>query len=118
MIDGTHLTNGESSCYSHLLMTSHLGGARQDNRIVPYEGCPISRFTCAQRDIVYSLLEAFNEYLPDGPRAHRMSLLRKWEDQTYFGWIGNFGPQDPYYFRIHSPVTFCEVRRGRFSKCR
>ena len=37
-----------------------------------------------------------------------MALLKSYEDQTYFSWIGNFGLGDPYYFRVHSPVTFIE----------
>jgi hypothetical protein len=86
----------------------HLGGAHQDNRVVPYEGCPISAFTPEQKQEVYAILQAFNVYLPAEPLKHRMDLLRKYENQTYFAWIGKFGLGDPYYFRIHSPVTFSE----------
>ncbi|KAL7420653.1 hypothetical protein Q5752_004604 [Cryptotrichosporon argae] len=86
----------------------HLGGAHQDNRVVPFEGCPISAFTPAQRDEVYAILKAFNIYLPAGPLEHRLARLKAYEDETYFAWIGKFGLGDPYYFRIHSPVTFCE----------
>ncbi|BGP28728.1 hypothetical protein JCM10296v2_000464 [Rhodotorula toruloides] len=64
----------------------HLGGAHQDNRVVPYEGCPISLCTPEQRDEIYAILR----------------------DQTYFAWIGKFDLGSPYYFRIHSPATFCE----------
>jgi hypothetical protein len=52
----------------------------------------------------------FNLYLPEAPLEHRMRRLRSFEDQTYFAWIGNFDLGSPYYFRIHSPATFCEVR--------
>lgn len=86
----------------------HLGGAHQDNRIVPYEGCPISKFTDSQKEEVYAIIRAFNTYLPTGPLEARMKLIRANEDKTYFAWIGKFGLGDPYYFRIHSPVTFCE----------
>lgn len=88
----------------------HLGGARQDNRIVPYEGCPISAFTTDQKEEVYALIREFNIYLPDGPLEHRMRLIRSFEDHTYFCWIGKYGLSDPYYYRIHSPVSFVEVR--------
>ncbi|UZJ55560.1 hypothetical protein CBS101457_004880 [Exobasidium rhododendri] len=86
----------------------HIGGARQDNRIVPYEGCLVSSMTPEQREQIYAILHAFNVYLPDGPLTHRMKLLRQYEDQTYFAWIGKSGLSDPYYYRIQSPVTFCE----------
>lgn len=65
--------------------------------------------TPAQRDEVYALVRAFNVYLPEGPLAHRMARIRGFEDETYFAWIGKFGLGDPYYFRISSPATFCEV---------
>ncbi|OXG29198.1 hypothetical protein C349_00832 [Cryptococcus neoformans var. grubii Br795] len=86
----------------------HLGGAHQDNRIVPFEGCPISAFTPEQREEIYAIIQAFNIYLPEGPMKYKMQRIRKFEDQTYFAWIGKFGLGDPYYFRIHSPATFCE----------
>lgn len=31
------------------------------------------------------------------------------EGSTYFAWIGKHGLGDPYYYRISSPMTFCEV---------
>ncbi|KIR30669.1 hypothetical protein I307_04560 [Cryptococcus deuterogattii 99/473] len=86
----------------------HLGGAHQDNRVVPFEGCPISAFSPEQREEVYALIQTFNIYLPEGPMKYKMQRIRKFEDQTYFAWIGKFGLGDPYYFRIHSPATFCE----------
>ncbi|BEI90291.1 uncharacterized protein CcaverHIS019_0303610 [Cutaneotrichosporon cavernicola] len=86
----------------------HLAGARQDNRIVPYDGLPISSMTPNQREEIYALIQAFNIYLPAGPLQAKMRRVRSFEDQTYFAWIGKYGLGDPYYFRIHSPVVFCE----------
>ncbi|KAH8088611.1 hypothetical protein HD553DRAFT_181223 [Filobasidium floriforme] len=86
----------------------HLGGARQDNRIVPFEGLPISQMTEPQREQVWSILRAFNCYLPAKPLEARMNRLRSVQEETYFAWIGGYGLGDPYYFRIHSPMTFCE----------
>ncbi|OXH32643.1 hypothetical protein J008_03236 [Cryptococcus neoformans] len=86
----------------------HLGGARQDNRIVPFEGVPISKLSPLQREEVYAIVQAFNTYLPPKVLKAKMDRVRKFEDQTYFAWIGKYGLSDPYYFRIHSPVTFCE----------
>jgi hypothetical protein len=86
----------------------HLGGAHQDNRVVPYEGLPISLMTPAQREQVYAIIQAFNIYLPAGPLDAKMRRVRAFENQTYFAWIGKYGLGDPYYFRIHSPVVFVE----------
>lgn len=94
---------------SNFLFGRHLGGARQDNRIVPFEGVPISKLSPLQREEVYAIVQAFNTYLPEKVLKAKMDRVRKFEDQTYFAWIGKYGLSDPYYFRIHSPVTFCEV---------
>jgi hypothetical protein len=40
---------------------------------------------------------------------HRLALFKKHLDETYFSWIGEFGDEDPYYYRIHSPVAFMEL---------
>ncbi|KAM3079454.1 hypothetical protein ACMFMG_005885 [Clarireedia jacksonii] len=87
----------------------HLGGARQDNRIVPYEGCPVSEFPEDKKQSIIKLFEAFNEYYPDSVLKHRVELFKKHMDDTYFAWIGEYGDEDPYYFRIHSPVAFMEL---------
>ncbi|KAJ6551637.1 hypothetical protein B0H19DRAFT_950548 [Mycena capillaripes] len=86
----------------------HLGGARQDNRVVPYEGCPVSLFTLEQKAAIMRIFTAFNVYLPAGPLAARLELIKAHLDETYFAWIGGFELNDPYYFRLHSPVAFCE----------
>ncbi|KAF8187973.1 hypothetical protein K438DRAFT_1972662 [Mycena galopus ATCC 62051] len=85
-----------------------LGGARQDNRIVPYEDCPVSLFTPDQTAAVMGILKAFNIYLPAGPLAARLKLIEAHLDETYFAWIGGYELSNPYYFRLHSPVAFCE----------
>ncbi|CAL3969538.1 hypothetical protein PZA11_005943 [Diplocarpon coronariae] len=87
----------------------HLGGARQDNRVVPYEGCPVSEFPADQRELVLKLFRAFNEYYPPAVLQHRLALFEKHLDETYFAWIGEFGDEDPFYYRIHSPVAFLEL---------
>lgn len=87
----------------------HLGGARQDNRIVPYEGCPVSEFSANQQEQIIKLFKSFNEYYPDSVLEHRVALFKKHLDETYFAWIGEFGDDDPYYYRIHSPVAFMEL---------
>lgn len=58
--------------------------------------------------MLYEILKAFNAYLPARALEAQMTRLKQYEDQMYFAWIGKFGDKDPYYYRIHSPVTFCE----------
>jgi hypothetical protein len=68
----------------------------------------VSLFNAPQKEDVVLLFTTFNEYYPDPVLAHRTKLFRSHIDETYFAWIGNCENDDPYYFRIHSPVAFME----------
>src|SRR3546814_3506429 len=39
----------------------------------------------------------------------RLRQVREHLDETWFDWIGGFGPDDPFYYRIQSPVAFFEL---------
>ncbi|MGE0544927.1 MAG: DUF3500 domain-containing protein [Dehalococcoidia bacterium] len=86
----------------------HLGGAFHDNRIIPYEGVRGSEMTPAQRARLIDLCSLFIEYLPPGALAARLVEIGRHINETYFCWIGPYGDEDPYYFRIQSPVIMCE----------
>jgi hypothetical protein len=86
----------------------HLGGAFQDNRIVPYEGVRASDLDPPQRDRLMTLAAAFLDYLPAGPLAARLRHLEQHLDRTYWSWIGGCGDEDPFYYRIQSPVVMLE----------
>lgn len=86
----------------------HMGGAFQDNRIVPYEGVPVSEFSRPQRDRLMELIEHFIVYLPEGPRRMRLKQIESLIDDTWWSWIGGHGDDDPFYYRIQSPVTMIE----------
>ena len=86
----------------------HLGGAFQDNRIVPFEGVPATEFSTAQRDRLVELVEQFVIYLPDGPRRAKLEQVKSRLDQTWWSWIGGHGDDDPFYYRIQSPVVMVE----------
>ncbi len=77
--------------------------------LIIIEGCPVKLFPQAQQDMIAKLFLAFNEYYPAPVLKHRLALFEKHLDETYFAWIGEFGEDDPYYFRIHSPVAFMEL---------
>jgi hypothetical protein len=54
------------------------------------------------------LVELFLSYQPDGPRAARLTEVRRHLDQTWFCWIGGTRAPEPFYFRIQSPVIMIE----------
>lgn len=86
----------------------HLCGAYRDNREVPYEGILVSSFTDEQKKILYGIMEQYLLYLPYKSRAMKIDQIRRFESETYFCWIGGFGDNDPFYYRIQSPVILVE----------
>ncbi len=86
----------------------HLGGAFQDNRVVPYEGAPVAGFSKAQRRQLLDLVNAYLVPLPEGPRTARIEEVERHLDDTHFCWIGGTGEDDTFYYRIQSPVVMIE----------
>lgn len=72
------------------------------------EGCPVSLFDESQKEDIVRLFVAFNEYYPAPVLQHRKQVFISHIDEAYFAWIGNCENDEPYYFRIHSPVAFME----------
>ncbi|KAH8597490.1 hypothetical protein B0O99DRAFT_660484 [Bisporella sp. PMI_857] len=86
----------------------HLGGAFQDNRVIPYEGLRVLNLPQPQQDMVYQLIVLSLNYLPKGAFETRMAeIFLHWKD-TYFCWIGSFQDQDAFYYKVHSPVVMIE----------
>ena len=92
----------------HFADNLHLGGAYQDNRIVPYEGLPAADLSRTQRRDLMDLVEAYLVTLPDGPRAARIEEVERHLKDTHFCWIGGFEEESAFYYRIQSPVVFIE----------
>jgi hypothetical protein len=92
----------------HFADNLHLGGAFQDNRIVPYEGLPASELSALQRRNLLDLVAAYIAPLPSGPLAARLDDIERHLADTHFCWIGGFSETSPFYYRIQSPVVFIE----------
>ena len=86
----------------------HLGGAGQDNRVIPYEGVCAAELTPGQRAGLLALSDTFTRRLPDGPAHHRRRAIAARLEETYFAWIGAAEDEDPCHFRVHSPVVLAE----------
>lgn len=86
----------------------HLCGAYRDNRVVPYEGVPVAEFTPDQQDVVDKIITQYLLYLPDRARSLRLAQIKSFYHETYFSWIGGFGNDDAFYYRIQSPVVIIE----------
>jgi hypothetical protein len=86
----------------------HLCGAYRDNRVVPYEGIIVMEIPEPQRDIVLSILKSFLAYLPSKSLEAKIHQIHHHLKETYFCWIGGFGDEDAFYYRIQSPVILIE----------
>jgi hypothetical protein len=92
----------------HFADNLHLGGAFQDNRIVPYEGLRASTLSARQRRDLMDLVAAYVAPLPPGPLAARLEEVERHLGDTHFCWIGGCEEASPFYYRIQSPVIFIE----------
>ncbi len=92
----------------HFADNLHLGGAFQDNRIVPYEGLRASDMSGEQRDKLLHLVDAYLVPLPEGPLTARQREIEKHLADTHFCWIGGTSEDSPFYYRVQSPVVFIE----------
>lgn len=86
----------------------HLGGAFQDNRVIPYEGIKVTNLTATQQGLVRSLISMSLDYLPEGPLAAKMNDVETHWAETYFCWIGGFKREGGFYYKVHSPVIMVE----------
>lgn len=86
----------------------HLCGAFRDNRVVPYEGVLVSSMNAEQKQLILDIAEQFLLYHPDAARQVRKNLIEQHFDQTYFCWIGGYGDEDAFYYRVQSPVIIIE----------
>ncbi len=87
----------------------HLGGCFQDNRVIPYEGIPVSSMPPEARAVLDDVVEDFIAYLPDGPRTARRREIQEHYGETWFSWIGGWEEPEAFYFRLQSPVVVLEL---------
>jgi hypothetical protein len=82
--------------------------AFRDNLVLPYGGIRGAELTPAQRTLLTDIIAEYVGNMPDGQAKVRMAEVRSHLDDTYFGWIGDVGPNAVFYYRIHSPVILIE----------
>lgn len=86
----------------------HVCGAFRDNRIVPLEGILVADFTVEQQQLILDITKNFVLYLPEEARNMRLEQVKSHFNSTYFSWIGDWGNDDAFYYRIQSPVIIME----------
>jgi hypothetical protein len=86
----------------------HLGGAGQDNRVIPYAGLAADCMSPGQQELVIRLVGSFVSRMPAGPAKAKLAETRRHLADTHFAWIGQADTDGPFYFRVHSPVVLAE----------
>ncbi|KAI3572681.1 hypothetical protein IWW34DRAFT_811043 [Fusarium oxysporum f. sp. albedinis] len=88
----------------------HLCGAFRDtgNTTIPYEGIRVSEMATAEQDLALAIVNEYLLYLPKKSRGIRLEQIKSWFSETYWCWIGGFSDEDPFYYRIQSPVIIIE----------
>jgi hypothetical protein len=92
----------------HFADNLHLGGAHQDNRVIPYEGIAAADMSGAQRRNLLDLIGRYIAPLPPEPEQQRMAEIEQHLGETHFCWIGGFAEDSTFYYRVQSPVVLIE----------
>lgn len=82
--------------------------AFRDNEIIPFTGISAQELTAAQQE---GLLGLIAEYVEDMSNEHaniKMLEVLSHLEETYFTWVQGEKMEDPFYYRIHSPVILIE----------
>jgi hypothetical protein len=87
----------------------HRCGAFRDNRVVPYEGVLASTFSSEQQQLVLDICHEFLLYHPQKSRDLKLEQIKQHFGETHFCWIGGYGDDDAFYYRIQSPVILVEL---------
>jgi hypothetical protein len=85
-----------------------LSQAFRDNLVLDYAGLPGSKLTAAQKTQLLGVIGEYVSNMAEGHAKVRMDEVRAQLDRTHFAWIGATGNDDPFYYRIHSPVILIE----------
>lgn len=84
------------------------GSAFCDNVVIPASGIGADALSAEQRELLLDLAAVYASRLPDGHAARLLAELRKHLAATTFAWMGGFGADDVFYYRIYSPVMLME----------
>lgn len=86
----------------------HRAGAGRDNLVLPYDGLRADALSHGQRELLLSMIDTHIDLLPEAAGAARRHQVRAHLDQSWVSWIGGSGAEDPFYYKVHSPVLLVE----------
>ena len=90
-----------------------LAQAFRDNVELEFAGLRADLMSSAQQDLLMDLVREFVGNIGGGHAQVRMAEVREHLNRTYFAWVGGFGRDSVFYFRVHSPVILIEFDHQR-----
>ncbi len=90
--------------------------AFSDNAVIAQEGIRADSLSNAQQELLLELIRTYTNHLPPGHDAIWMEQVRNHLLDTSFAWIGGFGDNDTFYYKVYSPVLLIEfdMHKGVF----
>jgi hypothetical protein len=82
--------------------------AFRDNFDLGYQGLRLDSLSAGQKELATKLIGVYTRRLNDGHAAVWEQAVQKHLDDTSFAWMGGTGPDDVFYYRVHSPVVLIE----------
>lgn len=83
-------------------------GAYHDNVVLPYEGVSGADLSHAQRHRLLAVIAAYVGWAPEPQADVKMADVISHLDETWFSWMGATEGDDPFYYRVQSPVVLIE----------
>ena len=87
--------------------------AFRDNFELRYEGLRFDQLSTAQQALLVDLLATYVGRIRPGHAEIRMEEVRRHLGETHFAWMGGFGEDSAFYYRVHSPVILVEFDHQR-----
>jgi hypothetical protein len=82
--------------------------AFRDNFELGYAGIRHAALSTAQQERLLGLVELYVGRMRPGHAAVKMAEVRQHLAETHFAWMGGYGDESVFYYRIHSPVLLVE----------
>lgn len=82
--------------------------AFRDNEVIPYSGIQAKVLNESQKISFLKLIEEYISRMRPEHAKIKMNEIKAHINDTWFCWIGGSGEDDPFYYRIQSPVIMIE----------
>jgi Protein of unknown function (DUF3500) len=87
--------------------------AFRDRLELRYEGVRAGELSTTQEDLLRSLLHTYVGRVRPGHAEVKMAEVARHLADTHFAWMGGFGDDSLFYYRVHSPVILIELDHQR-----